>query len=569
MPESVSSALIDGEVVIFDQRGIGSFQALQEALSEGQQDRMVFVAFDLLYLEGEDLQELPLELRKARLASLLGNTTTARFRLNDHIDGRGEDVFKGACDMALEGVVSKLRDAPYRPGRSTNWLKTKCLARQEFVIGGYTDLKTGAAAIGALLVGYYEDDAFKFAGKVGTGFTTDSRRDLAKRLRTMRRDSCPFLAVPRPIARGARWVEPRLVTEIAYAEWTRDGRLRHPSFQGLRADKPAEAIRRDKATPIKDAALRRKPPQVSGKTRPGKVVLRNVEITHPDKVLYPEQGLTKRDLATYYDAIAEVMLPHAIGRPLTLVRCPAGTAKKCFYQKHPGAGVPDSLGRVQVSQKHDVEEQLFAKNAEGLMALVQLGVLEFHISGALARDIERPDRIVFDLDSDPGVPWARVVEAAHEVRDRLKQLQLESFIKTTGGKGLHVVVPIVPDKKWPEVKAFTHLIAASMEQDAPDRYTTNIKKSARKGRIFVDFLRNDRMATAVAPFSTRARPGAPVATPISWDELSAASAPLTFTIKTVPERLRSLRSDRWEQIGRIKQRLPTIPEHLRARVNAD
>jgi bifunctional non-homologous end joining protein LigD len=275
------------------------------------------------------------------------------------------------------------------------------------VIGGYTDLKNGAAGIGALLVGYHEDSEFKFAGKVGTGFTSESRRELARRLRALKRDKSPFVAVPRPIARVGRWVEPRLVAEIAYAEWTRDGRLRHPSFQGLREDKPAAAISRDKAKPMKDAALRRKPMQASARSpkKPaGKLIVRNVEITHPDKVLYADQGVTKRDVAAYYDAVAEVMMPHIIGRPLTLVRCPAGIAKKCFYQKHPGAGVPDSLGRVQVSQTEGVEEQVFAKNAEGLLALVQLGVLEFHISGALARDIERPNRMVFDLDPDPGVP---------------------------------------------------------------------------------------------------------------------------------------------------------------------
>ncbi len=298
----------------------------------------------------------------------------------------------------------------------------------------------------------------------------------------------------------------------------------------------------------------------------GKLVLRRIEITNPDKVLYPDQGLTKGELAAYYDAIAEAMLPHIIERPLTLVRCPTGTAKKCFYQKHPGAGVPDSLGRVQVSQTEGVEEQLFARDAKGLLALAQLGVLEFHVSGARARDVEKPDRIVFDLDPDPGVPWARVVEATREVRDRLEQLRLVSFVKTTGGKGLHVVAPIVAEKEWAEVKVFTRLLALSMEQDAPDRYTTNIKKAARKGRIFIDFLRNDRMATAVAPYSTRARPGATVATPIAWEELSERLSPQAFTIGTVPDRVRSA-SNPWGEMGNIRQRLPTLPAGLRRRVD--
>jgi bifunctional non-homologous end joining protein LigD len=564
VPETIGSALIDGEVVVFDARGVTSFQALQEALADGRDENLTFVAFDLLYREGEDLREFPLEERKGRLAALIGKDDTSRFRFSSHIDGRGRTVLAGACDMALEGIISKLRDAPYISGRTTSWLKAKCTARQEFVIGGYTDLKTNLPAVGALLIGYYEDDVFRFAGKVGTGFTTDMRRDLYRRLKALRRSDNPFENVPRPIARNVRWVEPKLVAEIAYSEWTSDGVLRHPSLQGLREDKAAEAVGRDRPKPVTGNAGWQRPPEGKAQQRrPGKTILRNIEITHPDKVLYPEQGLTKGELATYYDAIAEFMLPHMVERPLTLVRCPSGTAKKCFYQKHPGAGVPDSLGRVQVSQKDDVEEQLFVKDANGLMALVQLGVIEFHISGALARDIERPDRIVFDLDPDPGVAWSRVIQATREVRDRLRQLRLESFVKTTGGKGLHVVVPIVAEKEWPEVKAFTRLVAASMEQDSPDRYTTNIKKAARKGRIFIDFLRNDLTATAVAPFSTRARPGATVATPIAWDELSESLSPQAFTIATVPERLNRHREDPWRSLQQIKQRLPIVPERLR------
>jgi bifunctional non-homologous end joining protein LigD len=536
VPTRIEPAMIDGEAVVMRSDGVSSFQALQEALSAGRDDAIVFYAFDLLFADGADLRGAPLETRKARLAELLRGQGGDRLRVSTHIDGRGAEVWQNACDMALEGVVSKRRDAPYRSGRGPDWLKTKCGARQEFVIGGYTGLATDRRSVGALLLGHYEDGVLVYAGKVGTGFTAKSRRALHETLAKLRRKTPPFASVPGAVRRAC-WVEPRLVAEIAHAGWTRDGRLRHPAFQGLRQDKPARDV-------AKDA-----PKRVRAKS--SNAVVAGVALTHADRVLYPEQGVTKRDLAEYYAQVAEAMLPHVAGRPLTLVRCPGGRGGQCFYQKHPGPSAPERLRRTRVAPD---QEQLVLDDVAGLVALVQIGVLELHLWGSRADDLERPDRIVFDIDPDAGVAWSGVLAAARELRERLARLKLESFVKTTGGKGLHVVVPVAPALEWPAVKDFAKGIAEAMAGDSPGAYTTNMRKAERKGRIFIDYLRNDRGATAVAPFSTRARPGAPVATPISWREL-ATVRPAALDVATVPRRVRT-RDDPWAEMARLRQTLP-------------
>lgn len=553
LPAGLDDALIDGEIVVLDDDGTSSFGRLQEELSAGRDDRLVLFAFDLLFEEGEDLRGLPLVERKARLAMLLGPGAgaTGRVRLSEHVEGRGADVLHAACTMALEGIVSKRRQSAYRSGRGEDWVKTRCIARQEFVIGGYAALRNGRGGVGALLIGYYEDEALRYAGKVGTGFTAETRARLEARLATLRREGSPFAsAVPAAARRAARWVEPRLVAEIAYTEWTRDGVLRHPSFQGLREDKPAADVTRDRAKSAPAPGTRRLA------RAPGGVEIAGVALTHPDRVLFAEQGLTKRDLAEYYAAVAARMLPHVRHRPLTLVRCPQGRARACFYQKHPGAAVPDVVKRVEVPESEGTGVQLMIDDLRGLIALVQIGVLEFHVWGARVEALERPDRVVFDLDPDPTVDWPRVVEAARELRARLAGMKLTSFVKTTGGKGLHVVVPIAPVAPWAEVKAFAQSVARAMAQEAPHAYTTNMRKAERKGRIFIDYLRNERGATAVAPYSTRARPGAGVATPIDWRELSASLDPRAFNVRTVPARLSRRRRDPWQEMDALRQALP-------------
>lgn len=548
----VDSALIDGEIVSVDERGVSNFQTLQEVLSKGRDAALRFYAFDLLRLDGTNLQSSGLEIRKARLKKLLDQNREGApgFVLSEHIDGRGEQVFEKACRLSLEGIVSKRRDAAYRPGRSTDWVKTKCGARQEFVIGGFTEHSKETRSIGALLIGYYEDGDFRYAGRVGTGFTSTTRRTLRRQLEPLRRRTAPFQSTPAATRRGAIWVEPRLVAEIAYSNWTRDGVLRHPSFQGLRADKPASAVTREQAKSMSDATTQRRTVRADRS-----VTVAGIVLTHPDRVLYEAQGLTKRDLAEYYVSVADAMLPHLKGRPLSLVRCPVGQGKSCFYQKHPGASAPKALRRVQIREKSGTHEYVVADDVAGLVALVQMGVLEVHPWGSRADDVERPDRIIFDLDPAPDVNWTRVVDAAAALRDRLKELGLESFLKTTGGKGLHVVAPIRPGREWPEVKTFCKAVVTAMERDEPDAYTTNMSKRERDGRIFLDYLRNDRGSTAIAPFSTRARPGAPVATPLFWRELGPKLDPRKYNVLTVPGRLKALKSDPWAEMLETRQQI--------------
>jgi bifunctional non-homologous end joining protein LigD len=553
-----AAALVDGEIVAMDGKGTTSFQDLQEALSSGRTADLKFCAFDLLHLDGEDLRDEPLEARKDRLKALLkASPVSERLFLSEHIEGRGKDVFDKACALSLEGIVSKRRDAPYRPGRGDDWLKIKCSARQEFVIGGFTDHSKDADSIGALLIGYFEEGELIYAGRVGTGFDTDTRKELRRSLNKLTRKVAAFKSLPAATRRGAHWVEPKMVAEIAYSNWTRDGVLRHPSFQGLRMDKPAASISRDQAKPVAKAAAKAatKGRSVASKGKSGKDEVEGVTLTHSDRVLYAEEGLTKRDLADYYVAVAEAMLPHLAGRPLSLVRCPEGAGKECFYQKHPGNSAPDALRRIDVTEGAGTHEYGVVDDVAGLIACVQMGVLEIHPWGSREKTLEKPDRIIFDFDPAPDLDWKRVVDAAAEMRERLKTLGLESFLKTTGGKGLHVVAPLTPRDEWPEVKAFTKAVAAAMEGDSPRAYTTVMSKSERRGKIFIDYLRNDRGSTAIAPFSTRARAGAPVAMPIPWKALTPSLKPAEFTVLTVPKRLKAQRTDPWAEIDKLRQGL--------------
>jgi bifunctional non-homologous end joining protein LigD len=544
-------ALIDGEIVAVEKNGASNFGALQQALSDGQDKGLEFHAFDLLHLDGTDLRGEPLAARKAKLKTLLSSAKAPGFTFSGHIEGRGKDVFDKACTMGLEGIISKRRDAPYRPGRGDDWLKTKCSARQEFVIGGFTEHSKSPDSVGALLIGHHDGDDFVYAGRVGTGFDAETRKDLRRQLEKLRRRSSPFVSTPAATRRGAIWVEPRLVAEVAFSNWTRDGILRHPSFQGLRADKPPESIVKEKAKPVTKAA---KPSNAAGKGKArGADEVAGVVLTHADRVLYPDLGLTKRDLADYYVAVAEAMLPHLAGRPLSLVRCPEGQGAQCFYQKHPGNSAPKALRRIKIEEGSGVHEYVVADDVGALVALVQMGVLEIHPWGSREDRLETPDRIIFDFDPAPDVGWEQVVAATGEMRERLKSLGLESFLRTTGGKGLHVVVPIAPREEWPVVKAFTKAVAVAMERESPKRYTTVMSKRERRGRIFIDYLRNDRGSTAIAPYSTRVRASATVATPLPWSALKPSLDPAGFTVLTIPKRLTSLKTDPWDGLSDLRQ----------------
>ncbi len=547
----LDNALLDGEVVRLDSDGRSSFQGMQNAFREGRDRDLTYFAFDLLFLNGEDLREQPLEQRKERLTELLKpRGKKSSIRLSEHIDGSGPKFFDECCKLGLEGIVSKRRDGPYREGRGLDWLKTKCSARDEFVIGGFTDPSGARSGLGALLLGYHAGPLLHYAGKVGTGFTEQTLRDLFKTLKPLEQAESSFDNLTKR-ARGVHWVRPKLVAEIAYSNWTDDGRLRQPVFQGLRADKPARQVVRDRPIDTKKAnAVSKNPARRGGKIA---VEVGGVAISHPDRVVYPEQGITKLQLAQYYETVAEWMLPHVVDRPLVLVRCPEGIGGDCFYQKHSGPGLPKSLGQIAVKEKSQTLRYAVAHDAKDLISLAQFGVLELHVWGSHTDEIEKPDRLVFDLDPDPSVTWTDLVKCTRQVRQFLEDLGLRTFLKTTGGKGLHLVAPIQRRHEWPEVREFCEAVARAIVTAEPDRYTANMSKKARTGKIFVDYLRNARGATAVAPYSTRARAGATVATPISWDELTAKLSPVQFNVETVPQRLARLKHDPWAEIGEVRQ----------------
>lgn len=562
----VTTAILDGEAVVEDQNGHSNFSALQQALSDGgDAEAAILYAFDLLHLDGADWRGRPLDERKWQLATLVPADRRDAVRLSDHVDDDGPAMVRHACRLGMEGIISKRRDLPYRSGRNGDWTKSKCTERQEFVIAGFAPSTALKNAVGSLVLGYHQGGGLRHAGRTGTGFTADLARDLHKRLNPLRRKDPPFsdklTALQR---RDAVWVEPRLVGEVEFRGWTGDAHVRHAAFKGLRDDKDAAEVVRETAMAVEAGptakTTARKP--VAGKAgKPaahGTATVAGVSLTHPDRVLWEDDGITKQGLAEFYEEIAGWLLPHVVNRPLALVRCPSGSQKGCFFQKHAWAGLTNSIRRDTVRDEDGEEEVLYVEDLKGVVALVQAGVLEIHPWGAPIDDVERPDRVILDLDPGDGIEWAQIIEGAEEARERLKSLRLESFVKTTGGKGLHVVVPLTPKAGWDEVKAFAKRMADQMAADRPDRYTATSVKRERQGRIYVDYLRNGRGATAVAPYSTRARSTAPVAVPIAWNELSPALKPNQFTVANLPARLARLKQDPWKEIFMLKQALPAL-----------
>ncbi|HYE61938.1 MAG TPA: non-homologous end-joining DNA ligase [Phycisphaerales bacterium] len=616
-------AVFDGEVVVLNEHGRSDFQALQNVL-KGLKKRaqLIYFVFDLLYYDGHDLTRVPLLERKRLLKQVLASAgDDSPLRYSEHIQGHGGQVLAQACQNQLEGIISKRATSLYTPKRSKDWLKVKCGNRQEFVIGGYTDPGGSRMHFGSLLLGTYDAKGdLIFNGKVGTGF--DSRL-LASLLKQMKQHEAPLPAFKNPPrgyeAKGVHWLKPALVCEVQFSEWTSEGILRHPSFQGLREDKdPREVVRENPkivleevdgtAKGVTDTLPARKPSATSperserassrgssrsapgrraGDHRPTSIERERAEetprkapsrtnaaqittkpskppkleegpvagvtLTNPQRVQYPESGVTKLELARYYESIADWVLPHMVRRPLSLVRCPAGREKHCFYQKHLSDMLPKSVHGVPIREKNGVEEYVAIENLTGLVGLVQLGVLEIHPWGSREDDVEHPDRVIIDLDPGPGVEWGEVVDGARLVRERLDDLGLESFVKTTGGKGLHVVFPIQRRTSWDDVKAFAKAIADNITRDHPDKYLAVMAKAKRTNKIFVDYLRNGRGATAIAPYSTRARENATVATPLSWEELSENTTPAMFNVRTVPPRLAKLKEDPWADIGKLRQ----------------
>jgi bifunctional non-homologous end joining protein LigD len=557
-------ALLDGEVVVEGDDGVSSFSLLQQALSEGDDRHMTFYAFDLLHLDGRDLTSLPLTARKDALEDLLGKTTkSAPLRFSASIDQDGPALLAQACKMGLEGIISKVADAPYRSGRGHDWLKTKCSDRQEFVIAGFAPSTADAKAVGALVLGIHEKSKLHYAGRTGTGFTHKVARDLYRKLKALAVKASPLDPVPKEErgARGPVWVEPKLVAEVAFHGWTHGERIRQASFQGLREDKPAKDVVREVKKPVaaaaKTAVKRSAPvkrPKPAARRAQADNTVAGIALSHPDRVYWEDVGVTKRDLADYYVKVWDWMAPHLVGRPVALVRCPEGATGQCFFQKHASAG-------ISAKHLHEVREKgdkiISVDDLEGLISLVQAGVLEIHTRGSTIEHLDKADRLVFDLDPGPDLGWKDIVAAARDVRERLAQIKLKTFLKTSGGKGLHVVLPIAPTP-WEEAKAFTQTVARAMEADAPDRYISTATKAKRGGRIFLDYLRNSREATAVAPYSTRARPGAPVSVPIDWDELGALKSANQYTVGNIMQRLSRLKKDPWAGIGRVRQALPKL-----------
>lgn len=529
----VGTALIDGELVVETSTGASDFSALQADLSEGRSDRFVFYAFDLIHLDGYDLTEVKLIERKSLLAQLVG-TNTGIVRYGDHFEENGSTVFHHACRLGLEGIVSKLRDAPYRSGRMKSWMKSKCSQVQEFVIAGYVPSTASRKAIGSLVLGVHDGDgALRHVGRVGTGFSSRLAEDLWERLERLRVASCPFSEkLTAEAARQVRYVRPELVAEVEFRAWTADGNLRHASFRGLREDKPAgEVVLEMPRTAAKETA---------------KMPDHAVKLTHPDRIYWPDTGVTKQGLADYYAEIWPHIEAFVTGRPLALLRCPSGIAGETFFQKHAWKSINPNIVLINDPSEPDEEPLISIDSLDGLIGLVQAAVLEIHPWGSTVADWERPDMIVMDLDPGDGVSWEKVVEAAHETKERLKLAKLEAFVKTSGGKGLHVVAPLKPKAEWPQVKDFTRAMAEAMAADSPDRYVSTIAKAKRGGKILIDYLRNQRGATAVAAYSSRARPGSAVSAPLTWEELGPGISPARFTVENMPKRLASLRRDPWE-----------------------
>jgi bifunctional non-homologous end joining protein LigD len=452
-------------------------------------------------------------------------------------------MFEHASRLGLEGIVSKRIDLPYRAGRGEHWLKTKSVLRQEFIILGYVPSTATKGALGALLLGYFDSGRLQYAGRVGTGFSADLAGALRKQLDALAAQK-PQLANPMPSGseKGVRWVKPELVAEIEYRGWTADKLVRQAAFKGLREDRAASEIVLESA-PAK-AAISAKNAPVAGR------------LTHPERILWPEQGVTKAGLAEFYADIADWILPHLSGRVLSLVRCPSGLSEKCFFAKHAWQGLGKAVKPVDVG---DTEEMLTIDSFEGLLELVQASVLEIHPWGSTVANLEAPDRLTFDLDPGEDVPWSAVIEAAREVRGRLELLGLKSFVKTSGGKGLHVVLPIAPSLSWDEAKNFTKSIAEKMAKDRPQHYLATMSKASRRGRIFIDYLRNGRGATAVSAYSTRALPQASVSTPLAWSELSEMIRADHFRIDNLRQRLNALKDDPWTDYFVTRQKLPDSP----------
>jgi len=537
----VTDAVLDMEAVMLDADGKSSFQSLQAALGEGGgRGRIVAYVFDLLYVDGADLTQKSLKERKERLKAVLKDGKALRY--SGHVTGQGAEMFAKACETGLEGIISKEADARYIPGRQRSWLKIKCSRRQEFIIIGFSDARKGERALGALYLAYRKNGALQYAGKVGTGFSMQSARELVERFAKIGVKT-PILSRSETAGRAAgewrtvHWVKPVMLCEVAFTEWTEDGRIRHPSFEGLREDKDASQVKKEQ--PMQTPASAK---AAGGKKAAGSLVLGGISITHPDRVISETGHITKGELAEYYAGVASLILPHIARRPLSLLRCPSGIDKQCFFQRNPGRGLGAHIETFEFKNKGKTYEYLYIEDEKGLLEVIQMGAIELHPWGAPVDAIDYPDRMIFDLDPAPEVPFEALKLAAQDLKQRLEHKGLESALKCTGGKGLHVTVSLAGKDKWPAVKSFAGALAEEMVAAVPEAYIATMSKAKRAGKIFIDYFRNDYTATAIADYGVRARPGAPVALPLEWNELKNLRSADQFTMKDVLTRVKSKRA---------------------------
>lgn len=520
----VTNLILDGEVVVLDKDGHSNFQLLQNSIKENKAE-FIYTVFDLLYYDRYNLMNLRLIERKTILQKLLSGQKNKVLHYSDHVKGSGKTIFKKSCKLGLEGIISKKADSTYNQKRDKSWLKVKCIQRQEFVIAGFLKSERRKYFKSLMLGTFNKQNELIYHGNVGTGFTEASLKMIHTLISKQITDKMPFKEKPAG-SHDATWLKPVIIGEVEFTEWTDAGTLRHPSFKGIRSDKPAKEIKKE--IPYR--------------------------LTHPTKLIYPEDKITKQALADYYESIQQWILPYICNRPLSLVRCPA-TYHSCFYQKHLETHHPSGLFDIKIKDKSGVDKYIYLKDIEGLMALAQMSVLEIHSWGANIQQIEKPDTLILDIDPAPSVHWRKVVKAAFDIKEILTGLKLKCFVKTTGGKGLHVVTPIIPEHGWLDIKEFAHSLVNYLVQENPAIYIATISKVKRQNKIFIDYLRNQKGATSIAPYSTRARKEAPVATPIDWDELTHDIRDTFFTIKTLPKRLDTLKKDPWKDFFKTKQKL--------------
>lgn len=526
----IENGVFDLEACVVDETGRTDFSALQKALSEQAAERIEGWVFDVLYLNGQDHTKKPLLERKDTLKEALRDAGPA-LHYSEHVESTA-NILTQACKIGAEGLVSKRKDSLYAARRTTDWVKSKCGLEQEFVIGGFMPAKDYSKAVGALLLGYYKDGSLVYAGKVGTGFTAKVAKDIYTHLSSLQTKDSPF---KEKIERGRRdyiFVKPQKMCEISFMEWTADGHIRHGSFKGLREDKDPRSVREEIPVHVSDS----KPKKKTARGKPVSdtpAVIRGVTISHPEREVFPGTGLTKLDVARYYDMVAPVMLPFARERLISLLRCTGGIGGECFFQRNPMKGMGPGIYGYKLTHKGSPHEYLYIKDEAGLIQLVQMGALEFHGWQSRVSEQGKPNQIIFDLDPDPSVPFEAVRLAAEDIRARLKKLDLVSFPRLSGGKGVHVVVPIEPDHNQDEVKEFARRFAEAMATEMPDVYVANMSKKRREGRIFIDFFRNDFSATAIVPFSVRAREGAPVAWPLTWTDLRKTNSASTYHLNEV------------------------------------